>query len=107
MQDQYGLFLQAKKEERMVILSSLLGFGIYGRMEDIARDIAAEYNWMINGKKQAIKVQSENIIASGKLEEGLNQVKERLCQIEAQEKAKELELQNANLATKIKLVAKN
>lgn len=97
MQDQYGLFLQAKKEERMVILSNLLGLGIYGRMEDIARDMAAEYNRMINGKKQSIKVQSQNIMASGKPEEELDQAKERLCLIETQEKAMELELQKANL----------
>ena len=33
MQDQYGLFLQAKKDERMAILAKLLGLGIYGVME--------------------------------------------------------------------------
>ena len=97
MQDQYGLFLQAKKDERMVILSNLLGLGIYGRMEDIARDMAAEYSRMINGKKQAIKVQSENITASGKPEEELEQAKESLSKIEEQTKAKDLEMQNVNL----------
>ncbi len=97
MQDQYGLFLQAKKDERMVILSNLLGLGIYGRMEDIARDMAAEYSRIINGKKQAIKVQSENIMASGKPEEGLEQARGNLSKIEGQVKAKDLELQNVNL----------
>lgn len=97
MQDQYGLFLQAKKDERMVILSNLLGLGIYGRMEDIARDMAAEYSRMINGKKQAIKVQSENITASGKPEEELEQAKESLSKIEEQTKAKDLEMQSVNL----------
>lgn len=97
MQDQYGLFLQAKKDERMVILSNLLGLGIYGRMEDTARDMAAEYSRMINGKKQAIKVQSENITASGRPEEELEQARENLSKIEGQVKAKDLELQNVNL----------
>lgn len=97
MQDQYGLFLQAKKDERMVILSNLLGLGIYGRMEDIARDMAAEHSRIINGKKQAIKVQSENITASGKPEEELEKAKESLSKIEEQTKAKDLELQNVNL----------
>ena len=32
MQDQYGLFLQAKKDERIAILGNLLGLGIYGVM---------------------------------------------------------------------------
>lgn len=97
MQDQYGLFLQAKKDERMVILSSLLGLGIYGRMEDTARDMAAEYSRMINGKKQAIKVQIENITAFGKPEEELEQARESLSKLEEQTKAKDLELKNVNL----------
>lgn len=38
MQDQYGLFLQAKPEERVEILGNLLGLGIYQIMEKIAAD---------------------------------------------------------------------
>lgn len=40
MQDQYGLFLQAPKEDRMVILGNLLGLGVYQAMEKIACDKA-------------------------------------------------------------------
>lgn len=72
MQDQYGLFLQANKEARMEILSSLLGLGIYGSMEEMAKSRSAEYNRLINGKKQTIKVQSDNILAFGKPEEELD-----------------------------------
>lgn len=97
MQDQYGLFLQAKKDERMVILSNLLGLGVYGRMEDTARDMAAEYNRIINGKKQAVKVQSENVLASGKPDEELEQARDSLTKIEEQARAKDMELQNVNL----------
>ena len=97
MQDQYGLFLQAKKEDRMVILSSLLGLGIYGSMEDIARDLAAERNRVISGKKQTIKVQSENILASGKPDEELAAARKELQGVESNIHTKDLELQNANL----------
>lgn len=38
MQDQYGLFLEAGKEERVGVLSNLLGLGIYSVMEDLAKD---------------------------------------------------------------------
>lgn len=65
MQDQYGLFLQAKKEERMVILGNLLGLGIYGAMEDIAKDMVADRNRLISEKRQSIKMQTENIQAAG------------------------------------------
>ena len=44
MQDQYGLFLQAGKEERMQILSDILGLGIYDQMADEASDRATEAN---------------------------------------------------------------
>lgn len=97
MQDQYGLFLQAKKEERMVILSNLLGLGIYGNMEELAKDQAADYNRRIAGKKQTIKVQSDNILAFGKPDEELAQAKEDLRGIEGAIRVKRLELQNANL----------
>jgi exonuclease SbcC len=36
MQDQYGLFLQAGKEERMGILGNILGLGVYAEMENTA-----------------------------------------------------------------------
>ena len=42
MQDQYGLFLQAPKEDRMVILGTLLGLGVYDPMYRNAADLARE-----------------------------------------------------------------
>ncbi|MCI9591675.1 MAG: AAA family ATPase [Lachnospiraceae bacterium] len=97
MQDQYGLFLQAKKEERMVILSNLLGLGIYNSMEALAKDQSADYNRRINGKKQTIKVQSDNILAFGKPDEELAEAREDLRGVEGSVQIKKLELQNANL----------
>lgn len=44
MQDQYGLFLQAGKEERMQILSDILGLSIYDQMADEAAEKATEGN---------------------------------------------------------------
>lgn len=44
MQDQYGLFLQASKEERMQILSDILGLGIYEQMAGEASERAADAN---------------------------------------------------------------
>ena len=44
MQDKYGLFLQAGKEERMQILSDILGLSIYDQMADDAAEKATEAN---------------------------------------------------------------
>lgn len=97
MQDQYDIFLQAKKDERMVVLSNLLGLSIYGRMEDLSKDLAAERNRLINGKKQTITTQTENILSFGKPDEELAAAKEELYGIETSIQGKDVELQNANL----------
>lgn len=91
MQDQYGLFLQAKKEDRMVILGNLLGFGIYGAMEDIARDIAVEKNRIIVTKKQSMEVQAENVLAAGKPMEELEESEGNLRRIDQDLREKTLE----------------
>lgn len=44
MQDQYGIFLQADKTDRMAILGNILGLGIYGSMEAASFDRAAAAN---------------------------------------------------------------
>lgn len=51
MQDQYGLFLQASKEDRMTILSNILGLGVYSIMEQLARNRATETNRAIAANK--------------------------------------------------------
>ena len=91
MQDQYGLFLQAKKDERMVILGNLLGLGIYGAMEDIARDIAVEKNRMIAAKKQSMKVQAENVLAAGKPMEELEESENNLQRVDQELRVKTFE----------------
>ncbi len=91
MQDQYGLFLQAKKEDRMVILGNLLGLGIYGAMEDIARDIAVEKNRIIAAKKQSMKVQAENVLAAGKPTEELVESEDALRHVEQEINEKTIE----------------
>jgi exonuclease SbcC len=53
MQDQYGLFLEASKEDRMTILGNILGLGIYDGMEGIARDRVAEASRQI-ARRQAV-----------------------------------------------------
>lgn len=97
MQDQYDIFLKAKKDERMVVLSNLLGLGIYGKMEGIAKDISVDRNRLIAGKKQSIKVHTENILAAGKPVEELEEAKKELANIEKEAQSKSLELQNATL----------
>lgn len=100
MQDQYGLFLQAKKDERMVVLGNLLGLSIYGAMEGIARDKAADINRVIAGKKQSIKVQAENILTAGKPVEELEE-----AQISQKETEQKLSTKNLEKECAVKLLS--
>ncbi len=71
MQDQYGLFLQASKDDRMTILSNLLGLGIYDAMSQLADTRRKEARVKKDESKKEIEVQEENIKAYGNPEEDL------------------------------------
>lgn len=61
MQDQYGLFLQAQKEDRMVILGNLLGLGVYEAMNKIACDKAKAFGAKTRELKQEIGIHNAAI----------------------------------------------
>lgn len=65
MQDQYGLFLQAPKEDRMVILGNLLGLGFYEAMNKIAWDKAREFGAKTRELKQEIEIHNATIRSNG------------------------------------------
>jgi exonuclease SbcC len=82
MQDQYGLFLQAKPEERIEVLGTLLGLGVYQAMEKIASDKAR-----INGAKarelaQEIEIHNNTISAMGNPDEELSSCSSQLVSYE-------------------------
>lgn len=65
MQDQYGLFLQAKPEERVEILGTLLGLGVYQSMEKIASDKAKVFGAKMREMKQKVDIHSSTISGFG------------------------------------------
>lgn len=89
MQDQYGLFLQAKPEERVEVLGNLLGLGIYQSMEKIAHDKARECGAKNRDLKQEVEIHNHTILSLGKPDEELN-----ICQ-------KELEGYESSLHVKV------
>lgn len=78
MQDQYGLFLQASKEDRMVILGHLLGLGIYEAMNRIAADKAREFGAKTRELKQEIEIHAATIRNHGDPETELEHKKSEL-----------------------------
>lgn len=65
MQDQYGLFLEAGKEERVGVLSNLLGLGIYSVMEDLAKDNLSVLRRDIAAKKNTVNIHEQTINGYG------------------------------------------
>jgi exonuclease SbcC len=65
MQDQYGLFLQAKPEERVEVLGTLLGLGVYQIMEKMASDKAKAYGAKKNELKKEVEIHEHTISSLG------------------------------------------
>lgn len=78
MQDQYGLFLQAKKDERIAILGNLLGLGIYGVMEVGARKHLGDAKRDLMSKKDAVKIKSDMIAERGNPEQELEDIDQHI-----------------------------
>lgn len=95
MQDQYGLFLQAKKDERIAILGNLLGLGIYGVMELDARKKLADSRKELVSKKEAVRIKTDFIKAQGKPEEELKTVEKDI--LKNQEELENLDESRRNL----------
>lgn len=95
MQDQYGLFLQAKKDERIAILGNLLGLGIYGVMELDARKKLADSRKELASKKEAVRIKTDFIKAQGKPEEELETVEKDI--LKKQEELENLDASRRNL----------
>jgi len=88
MQDQYGLFLQAKPEERVEVLGTLLGLGVYQTMEKIASDKAKVNGAKGRELKQEIEVHSRTVAEFGKPNEELEVCRTELAGFESSLQAK-------------------
>lgn len=88
MQDQYGLFLQAKPEERVEVLGTLLGLGVYQIMEKIAFDKAKVNGAKGRELKQEVEVHNRTIAEFGKPDEELEACRTELAEYESSLQAK-------------------
>lgn len=83
MQDQYGLFLQAKPEERVEVLGTLLGLGVYQIMEKIAMDNAKASGIKVREFKKEIEIHNRTITELGKPDEELEACRTELAGYES------------------------
>nr|WP_302143712.1 AAA family ATPase [uncultured Schaedlerella sp.] len=90
MQDQYGLFLQAKPEERVEVLGTLLGLEIYQYMEKTAQDKARVNGAKNRELKQEVEIHNNTVSDFGNPEEAL-----KICKGELKEYEKNLQVKTA------------
>lgn len=100
MQDQYGLFLQAKPDERVEVLGTLLGLGVYQIMERIAADKAKVFGAKNRELQQEITIHNATISEFGHPAEELSECKKELSELESrlQEKISERDQKKLILA---------
>lgn len=79
MQNQYGLFLEAKPEERIEVLSTLLGLGVYPIMEKIATEKAKINSTRARELKEKQEIHHTTIIELGNPDEELKTCKTQLA----------------------------
>ncbi len=82
MQDQYGLFLQAKPEKRVEVLGTLLGLGVYQIMEKISQDKAKIFGVKNKELKQEVEIHNNMIASFGNPDEELTACTMELAEYE-------------------------
>lgn len=63
MQDQYGRFMEAKPEDRMSVLASLLGLGIYEQLEERSKEYLRDANRELKNLKDDVSVLEAEVSA--------------------------------------------
>ncbi|PNT91268.1 exonuclease subunit SbcD [Clostridium thermosuccinogenes] len=83
MQDQYGRFMEAKPEDRMSVLASLLGLGIYEQLEEESKNTLTEVNRGLKIAKEEVSTLEQDVEQASGLQTELSQKQEQLRTAEA------------------------
>jgi len=95
MQDAYGIFLEADREDRMNVLSNILGLGVYEQLEKLAKEKVTETNRQLAIAKTQLAELDEKLKAKPGVEEDLADAKRDLERVAGEIEAKEIELRDA------------
>lgn len=97
-QDAYGLFLEAGSDQRMAVLSALLGLDIYGRMEDLAKAGATEQRWKLTAIRERSAILDETIQQKAGIESEDAKLADEAADVEKIVKDLEADLREAEAA---------
>ena len=96
MQDAYGLFLEADKEDRMQILGNLLGLSIYEQLTELARVKVTEINRLLEKDKIKLAELAERLKDKPDIENDLQAKDAELLDLTKQANIKEQQLADLN-----------
>lgn len=94
-QDAYGLFLEAGSDQRMAVLSALLGLDIYGRMEDLAKAGATEQRRKLAAIRERSAILDETIQQKAGIESEDAELADQVADVEKFVKDLEADLREA------------
>ena len=97
-QDAYGLFLEAGSDQRMAVLSALLGLDIYGRMEDLAKAGATEQRRKLAAIRERSAILDETIQQKAGIESEYAELADQVADVEKFVKDLEADLREAEAA---------
>lgn len=97
-QDAYGLFLEAGSDQRMAVLSALLGLDIYGRMEDLAKAGATEQRRKLAAIRERSAILDETIQQKAGIESEDAELADQVADVEKLVKDLEADLREAEAA---------
>ena len=97
-QDAYGLFLEAGSDQRMAVLSALLGLDIYGRMEDLAKAGATEQRRKLAAIRERSAILDETIQQKAGIESEDAELADQAADVEKIVKDLEADLREAEAA---------
>lgn len=97
-QDAYGLFLEAGSDQRMAVLSALLGLDIYGRMEDLAKAGATEQRRKLAAIRERSAILDEAIQQKAGIESEDAELADQVADVEKFVKDLEADLREAEAA---------
>lgn len=97
-QDAYGLFLEAGSDQRMAVLSALLGLDIYGRMEDLAKAGATDQRRKLAAIRERSAILDETIQQKAGIESEDAELADQVADVEKFVKDLEADLREAEAA---------
>ncbi|MGD0154027.1 MAG: exonuclease subunit SbcD [Thermacetogeniaceae bacterium] len=95
MQDAYGLFMEADRADRMEVLGSILGLGVYEQLAELAKAQVTEINRSLQMAKAALAELDEKLKGRTEIHTVLAETEREIGEAEACIGQKEKQLQEA------------